>query len=325
MVEAQTTNSPAQTLRLAQSIYENGRLHELPTILGSVIANGNTTEKVSAYKLLTLAYIYLEEPEKADESMLKLLQTDPEFQKNDAIDPAEFVALYQTFMTDPVYRLGVKAGANTSQPNVKEYYPANDGPASYSAGYGFQVGVSGEIALAKKYHLNAELFYQAKGFKFANKYDSELKDTQGTQRQTWLSLPVSVQYNYLEHKLNPYVGLGVSTDFLIGSKQRIETLIAGESPVTEREDDDIDQYSKLNVSPMITAGIKRKVGRAMLIFELRYTYGVMNIVNKQAIFDNQLSVFGNKFVHGPFAINTLSLNTGYLINKYNPKKITRKR
>jgi len=94
---AQTT-SCAQTIRLATSVYEQGRLHELPDLLKNCLNSGFTQqERVTAYKLLTLSYIYLEEPEKADESMLKLLETNPYFEINAAVDPAEFIALYNTF------------------------------------------------------------------------------------------------------------------------------------------------------------------------------------------------------------------------------------
>ena len=74
------STSCAQTLRLAQSVYDQGRLQELNGILQNCLQNGFTKqERVEAYKLLTLSYIYQEEPEKADEAMLDLLRTDPYF------------------------------------------------------------------------------------------------------------------------------------------------------------------------------------------------------------------------------------------------------
>ena len=76
MAQQQQKNNTtcAQTLRLARSVYENGRLHELEGLLeGCVKADQWTTqERVDAYKLLTLAYIYMEEPEKADAMMLSI-------------------------------------------------------------------------------------------------------------------------------------------------------------------------------------------------------------------------------------------------------------
>src|SRR6187549_4097983 len=82
-----------QTLRLAQSTYESGRLHELydicKTCLNGNVSDGefNTEERRQAYKLLVQSYIYLEEPEKADEAMLQLLSTDHFFKPNPDVDP----------------------------------------------------------------------------------------------------------------------------------------------------------------------------------------------------------------------------------------------
>src|SRR5882672_2230160 len=89
-----------QTLRLIRTTYDQGRLHELPSIAEGCLTapkgKGFTDEeKKEAYRYLTLAYIYLEEPEKADEMMLKLLETEHFYVVNTSIDPAEFIALYK--------------------------------------------------------------------------------------------------------------------------------------------------------------------------------------------------------------------------------------
>ena len=108
----------AQSLRLASSSYDQGRLHEIPELLKKCLDNGFTSiEKVNAYKLLALSYLYLEEPEKADEAMLELLNTDHFFEPNQAVDPAEFIGLYNTFRTKPLFSIGVKLSAGvTYQP-----------------------------------------------------------------------------------------------------------------------------------------------------------------------------------------------------------------
>src|SRR6185503_8750501 len=93
---------------------EQGRLHELPEIVAECLRKspkeGGFTkeEKKETYRLLTLAYIYLEEPEKADQMMLELLKTDHFFEINPALDPAEFIALYKKHRTTPLFRVGAK-------------------------------------------------------------------------------------------------------------------------------------------------------------------------------------------------------------------------
>lgn len=329
----QKTTTCAQTLRLARSIYENGRLHELPELMKDCISKTewSTQERVDAYKLLTLSYIYLEEPEKADEMMLKILNEDPEFRPNDNIDPAEFVALWRTFRTEPVYRLGVKAGANTTQPNVHSYSPLNEGAENYDYGFGFQGGFTGEIAIFNgKLSLNPEVYYNIKSFKLNNRFFEDDQSTTGSVKLKWISLPVSVQYplpvgrNKIDSKWTPYVSGGISLDYLIGVTTELTTEINDQSDVTTTTTgkEAKFQYASFNFAPIISAGVKGKVKKAEIVAEIRYNFGVATIFDKQKLYDSQSEIFGNKFVHGPFSLNTLSVSFGYLMNKYIPRKKT---
>jgi len=318
----------AQTLRLARSVYENGRLHELPVLMGDCFKKEEWTvqERVDAYKLLTLAYIYLEEPEKADENMLNILRTDPEFHPNENIDPAEFVALYNTFRTEPVYRLGVKLGANATAPNVHSYTALNEGTESYEYSYGFQGGVTAEIAIFNdKLTLNPELYFQTKSFNLKNTFFEDGQKTKGKVTLRSLSLPVSVQYalplgkSKVQSKWVPYVGAGVNVDFLLGVVTDLETDVFGQSPVNTASTEK-SQYKAFNFAPVLSAGIKGKVKKAEIVAEIRYIYGASTIFDKQKLYDSQSEIFGNKFVHGPFSLNTLQVSFGYLLNKYIPRK-----
>lgn len=331
--QQQKTNNTtcAQTLRLARSVYENGRLHELEGLLdGCVKADQWTTqERVDAYKLLTLAYIYMEEPEKADAMMLSILQTDPEFRPNNNIDPAEFVALWSTFRTEPVYRLGVKIGANATQPNVHSYTPLNEGTENYKYGYGFQAGVAGEIGIFNgKFILNPELYFQSKAFNIKNTFFEGDQTTTGSVAMKSISLPVSVQYALPfgqkadgSNKWTTYVGLGLATDFLLSVSTNLGTTVTDQSPVSTSSTEKI-QYKSFNFAPILSAGAKWKVKKAEIVTEVRFNYGASTIFNKQKLYDSQSEVFGNKFVHGPFSLNTLSISAGYLLNKYIPRKKT---
>jgi hypothetical protein len=333
MAQQQQKNNTtcAQTLRLARSVYENGRLHELEGLLeGCVKADQWTTqERVDAYKLLTLAYIYMEEPEKADAMMLSILQTDPEFRPNNNIDPAEFVALWSTFRTEPVYRLGVKIGANASQPNVHQYTPLNEGTENYKYGYGFQAGITGEIGIFNgKFIVNPELYFQSKSFKINNSFFEGDQTTKGSVAMKSVSLPITVQYPLPfgqkadgSTKWMSYVGLGIATDFLLKVSTDLETDIIGQSPVNTATTEKT-QYKSFNFAPILTVGAKLKVKKAEIVTEIRFNYGASTIFNKQKLYDSQSEVFGNKFVHGPFSLNTLSVSAGYLLNKYIPRKKT---
>jgi hypothetical protein len=318
----------AQTLRLAQSIYEQGRLHELPQLLAHCLDNGfNDEEKVNAYKLLTLTYIYLEEPAKADEMMLALLRTDTEFKVNDAVDPAEFVALYKTFRTYPIFRIGGKLGAVAASPSVISADYADDGINEYSYGFGFIGSVSAEIPLGvhvKKFTLNPGVAFQLISFDGLNSGADPVRVTEGTESQAWVSLPVTMQYSLLEKGItNFFVAAGISADYLLSSSIKIVSDRGQEnSSVSENSFDVMDQRKNFNSGILVGAGFKRKIGKGFLITEVRYKMGLQPMLTKADTYENSPLVWNYKYVDGIFKINSISLTVGYFINRYYPKKLS---
>ena len=319
------STSCTQTLRLAQSVYDQGRLQELREIVQACLLNGFTKqEKVEAYKLLTLAYIYQEEPELADESMLNLLHTDPYFEINETADPAEFVALYRTFRTYPIYRAGIKLGVNLSFPNIKERVIAVEGASiSYSSKIEFQFGAAFEVPLTSRIILAPELNFQLKSFYYDldKPLSGDLENsTEGPEKQTWISLPVLVQYDLIpESKFNPFVGVGVSVDYLAGSSISLNR-VAVNAAASPQRTFAIDR-NELNFSVLLSAGGKYKIGGGMLIAEIRYAHGLMEISDRDHAFSNSTLLFDYSYADSVFKINTLSATIGYVFNVFNPKNI----
>jgi hypothetical protein len=318
----------AQTLRLAQSVYDQGRLHELPNLLAGCLQSGFTDqEKVSAYKLLTLTYIYLEEPEKADRAMLSLLHADNEFKVNDAVDPAEFVALYNTFRTDPTFRIGVKAGAIVSQPNVVSSEYVNDGKSKYDYLFGFTGALSAEIPLTKKYKkftLNPEASFQLKKFSSTNTGADTSLTTTATETQTLISVPVTLQYKFFQKgNRNAYVGAGFSADYLLNVNQSLLSNRGSENrPVEENSFVIKSQRNPFNANALVAAGFKTKISKGFLVAEIRFQWGLTPLLTKKDQYENQTITMDYKYVDAIFKLNTVSFTLGYLLNQYSPKKLT---
>lgn len=320
----------AQTLRLAQSVYEQGRLQEIQTILKSCIDGTGMTieERVAAYKLLCLTKIYLEEPEEADAYMLKILQTNHEFKANETADPAEFVALYKTFRTDPIYRLGGKLGAMVAQPNVVSSDIVNDGSSEYAFRLGYSIQITAEIPLSgrfRRFTINPELAFQAKGFTHSNTLGNF--ESEGIERQSWISLPVVLQYRIFQNKddnLRIYGGLGFATDYLL-SAEITATKIRGESApsLPEKALDVKNDRNSFNYSIVAAAGLKKKVGKGYLIGEIRFQYGLKEITSVNGTFSNPTLTWEYGLVDSIYKLNSMQIQVGYLVNIYNPKKLSR--
>jgi hypothetical protein len=330
-------NSCTQTLRLGRSIYDQGRLHEIPPLFEKCLASGfSKEEKVEAYKLLCLTYIYLEEPAKADEAMLNLLRTDNYFEIKPGSDPAEFIALYRGFRNWPIYRIGAKIGVNATQPNVVKSVQVSSGEGATSSEFkytiAFQFGASADLPTKflerngiKPVTIHGDLLYQQKKFELTTTVDrggfnNTLTDT---ETQSWISMPLSVQYMFWQKKFNPYVSLGPSVDYLLNSKLRVSRLRANTTSVEERTVE--VEREKLNISAVASAGTKFPLGGGLLVFEVSYIHGLTNVNKEQTIFYNSGAALDYTYSDAVYKLSSVSVSAAYLFNKFNPKKLSRKK
>jgi hypothetical protein len=320
----------AQTLRLARSTYDQGRLHELPELLKRCLTDGFTqSEKVQAYTFLTLAYIYLEEPEEADKSMLELLRTDPYFIPNPDVDPAEFIGLYKTFRTRPVYRLGVKFNVNATQPNVSDYNPVSNGTGKYTYKVGFGGGIVAEVPLNDDLTLNGELHYTSKSFSntFQSMNPGETTPhatTTGLEKLNWISLPILAQYRITENRLNPFVTGGFSVDYLLSSSITGDEKRSKAQSIESQTFDVFPQRQKINVSLLVGAGIKFRIAGGYAVGEVKYGYGLSRVNSASTLLANQSLLFNYGYVDGIYRLSAVSVSVGYVQNFFNPKKLKRK-
>lgn len=338
----------AQTLRLARSTYDQGRLHELERLLGGCLTNGFTKqEKVEALKLLTMSYLYLEEPERADSSMLLLLKTDPFFEYNEDVDPQEFIGLYNTFRTKPIFNVGLKLGVNTTFNNVTaNYYVSANGPGKleYTPQIGFQLGLAFERAIfqnskmgfLKRLTLAPEILYVPRTYGLNNVQPLlgdngiSISTFEGSVNQNWLDLDVLVQYKLIKDRkgkkstFNPYVTLGPSVSYLLGSTlQAVHTFKSGN--VTSGPDLDVTTtVNTLVYSVVAGAGVKIKVGGIYLTGDIRYQHGFSNITNAEKR-TNLESALDYGYVPDDYTINNVSIMIGGSYPVFRPKKKTHRK
>jgi hypothetical protein len=323
------SSSPAQTLRLATSTYEQGRLHELEGILGN-LTDFTVEQKVAAYKLLTQAYIYLEEPKKADETMLKLLETDHYFEVNKDIDPAEFVALYNTFRTKPVYSIGVKLGLGTVAPLVMtDYYAASgsEGTGKFSPGVSFLGGLFFEKRIYKKIIASPELLFASRTFKSESKLF--INDITGLSdgsiisnyKQNWIDLNAMFQYEFGERTFKTFIAVGPGISYNIKSVKQTVTTGLSKSSVSGPDVDIKDSTSPLLYSISVGGGFKLRIGSIIVHGEARYMQGLNNIINKDARTNiENVMDYGDQL--NDLSISSLTANLGVSLPIFKPAKKT---
>ncbi|MBX2963615.1 MAG: PorT family protein [Cyclobacteriaceae bacterium] len=335
----------AQTLRLVRATYEQGRLNEIEAQLKSCLEpaeKGGFTKqenqlRVEALKILTMSYIYLEEPQKADAAMLSLKKADPYYRPNSEVDPAEFVALYNSYREEPVYRYGVRLGVNYSRPNIMELVSVVElaDESKFKALPDFQFGAAMDLPIMlfkqkNKWTLHGEVLYQMKKYEISirenrsNDPDNPLlNEFIGTESQTSIGIPITLEYRLLANKLNPYLALGASPDFILNSTLFGELKREDERGVEERTLD--VERKNINISALAALGIKVSSGPGLIVFEIRYAHGLTNLSSPETAFANQSLALDYGYADSIFKLSSLSFAGSYIFNKHNPKKLTRKK
>ncbi len=337
------TSTCAQTLRLARSTYEQGRFHEIPALLENCLASGDSRftkqERVEALRILTLAYLYQEEPELADETMIRLLNTDHFYEPNVNVDPAEFTALYATFRTDPVFAIGVKFGANNTYPAaMSNFYvgSASIGNGEYSPIFNIQFGASFEKKLfggkknSKLSRLTAapEIMLSNHSFSYANEVLTTNDQTGDPYSridvkysQSRLDLNGLVQYQLKESTINPYIMAGPGISYLMKTDAEMETQFPFEgSVVTGPSVDVTDTFNALDYTAIAGAGLKFKFGEIYLAADIRYKYGLTNLINKSSR-SNSEATFDYGSVPNDMRQSSVIVNIGFTWPYFNPKKL----
>jgi Outer membrane protein beta-barrel domain len=349
--------SCTQRLRLARATYEAGRLHELVgTILGDDAASCFGTginafskqEKVDALKLKTLAYIYLEEPLEADKFMLQLLQTDHFYKPDPVTDPAEYMALFSTFRTDPIISFGGKVGGSMTMPGIIQTVPAAQigGNGKYKPGVSFIGGFFAEKELfprsksdlLKNTLVLGEIFYHLRPFKIDN--PELLKNARtlnpaaafsGKSLSQWLDLNIMLRYR-LKPKSNFdwYVGAGPGLSYLLsyrvdlGQTPRFNAADNISGTVTGAAVDASNSFNKIAQTVTALGGLKFRFGEIYINAEGRYQFGLFNLVNNKNRFREDLALkYGVTF--NDYRQSNVILNIGVTYPYFKPKKIKRRK
>jgi hypothetical protein len=123
-LKAQNTQPAAtdceQILIQADDEFNAGRYYGIPSLLQNCLDKGNFSneQQVRAYLLLAQAYLILDDPIAADDSYLKLLKADPEFEASMSQHPIDIYYLSKKFIATPIFTPHVRIGLNTSLPRT---------------------------------------------------------------------------------------------------------------------------------------------------------------------------------------------------------------
>jgi len=343
----------SEILNQAEDEYQIGHLYAIPSLLEDCLKRGfSKEEKIRAYRLITLSYLYTDQPEKADISYLNLLKLSPEFAPNELTDPIELFYLHDNFITTPFFSLYlVRIGTNRSQPKITQNFNLDgmgdqvnvffnpteeesinrDYQQNYNSSWGFNIGTGIEYGFSQRYSIGMDLNLTYQKYSSNENLLGGIARTGFSEGQWWIDLPLYFKYNFPDTKYKPYFLTGFQTHYLINTRSSdLRSIFEQDQTDIPQEEfvDFSDQRRKTNFSLLVGAGAKYKVGINYLAFEVRYHYGLINLdINDQRFADtssardpNTNLMYSALHVDNSFFINSLNFTVNFIKPIYKPRK-----
>ena len=185
----------------------------------------NTSRQTSGriFRLAALSSIMTGDPVNAEKYARQMLQYLPDYKKSkNEGDLMEFRLILDKFSAQPLWRIGILAGANYSFMDLLKtysYYATSGSSFSLLSNPGYQIGITGEKFLTKNISLEAGAAMARYIFSYGVKTTSDMH-VNYDQNIYMAEIPVMAKYYFLKGAFRPYIEGGISGRFLLNSTER---------------------------------------------------------------------------------------------------------
>ncbi len=316
---SQEISSCAENLQTAQSLFDRGQVDQVPSMLYDCMKTGfNREESLAAYKLLIQSYLFNDELEIADSTMLAFLKKNPEYEISPT-DHSSFVHLFNKFKVKPVVQLSFHMGTNLPFLTFvdEETVASEPGNSRYNMeAINLFTSVEAKFELNKKLEINFEAGYSQ--FTINNLEDFLLfSKTDYTEKFSRLEIPVSATYNIMNlGKFTPFVRLGAGTALTLGSSAKATsdpTDINNPDVHTGPDIDRTDSRIFMDFFAQAGAGMKFKTPRGFINAEVRSNFGILSQIVRggSSVVDVEELRWHYYFVDDDFHFNSMNISVGY--------------
>ena len=320
-------NRCVQLLRDAEKTYEAGRINVIEDMLKPCIQSDGFSkfEKLQAYRLIILSKLFDNREEEANQYFLELIKTDPEYQVNPVTDPSEFINLFNSYRTNPVYSLGFKVGMNSTKPNSfvpYGVYNTEENTGGYKGLLNVHFGFNADIYLNKKFTLGADALLSFKKYQYKNTL-MDYSELTWKETQLWLELPVVLKYTMGKQKLRYYVQGGAAISMIMNAKANVtrKDINTQSNQAIGPDINTRDLRNMFNYSLVAGGGLRYKAGYGYIVLDAKYMYGLNNISDVHDKYSNADLVYKYGYIDNNFTLNSLMFSVGYYKSFYKPKKL----
>lgn len=307
----QAQDDCGQTLIQAERAYYTGRFGDVHTLLASCLANGfNKDQKTEAYRLMALSAIFSRNFERADTSLLLMLQNNPQYEITPQ-DPPEFKRRVEHFNVHPLVE--VTANVGLLQPFFKVTDVYNSRPLPATVTYTGKTGVS--LGLSAAYYLNKNISvrvgYEWQKYSFTIQNSDTLNTGLLTETQSRSQWQTAIGYNYVFKKFSLQAYAGVAYNTLQKADGYLVLNRENSSDEIDLSYSNLSQRTKNQWRPLVElkANVPQK-DKWMFSLSVRYELGIQNMTNADNRFSDVSHATTLEWVEDDFKSSTLLVTLG---------------
>jgi hypothetical protein len=321
-------------------------LNSIPGLLSECLKSGfSKSEKIQAYRLLTISYLYNDDPIGAEASFMNLLKVEPEYRVTEN-EPVELEHFSNQFITTPIISWRMSVGANASFVDVIHVNGTDNTDSTrqqYTVDFGFVMNGSVELHFSKFVSLQSGIELSSHKFRYSNElYQDSFVNEAGeivvvtdnlrkAENRVTLSLPIALKFTYPFELWHPYAYLGYSPNFNF-QETADASFIPGstggftQTAVTGPKLDISLIRKNFTHSLLFGMGVTRRFGYKYGFIDVRYKAGLKNVLeeNNQFAFEQNENInnytWRYQIVDDDFRLNSLSISAGIVIPMYKARR-----
>lgn len=316
----QAQDDCGQTLIQAERAYYTGRFGDVRTLLASCLASGfDKDQKTEAYRLMALSAIFSRNFERADTSLLLMLQTNPQYEFT-AQDPPEFKKRVEDFNVHPLVEVTASVGLVQPFFKVTDVYNPRPLPAtvSYKATTGTHYGLSAAYYLNKNISVRAGYEWQRYSFTIEN--SDSLNTGLLTETQSRTQWQTAIGYNYVFRKFSVQAYAGVAYNTLQKANGYLVLNRNNSSDEIDFNYSNLPLRTKNQWRPLVELKVNvPQKDKWMFSLSVRYELGIENMTNADNRFSDPYHATTFEWLEDDFNSSTLHVSVGISKLFYNVK------
>jgi len=298
----------------AKAFYDQGKLREVISELTPCLTHSfDRTNLWQGYQLLALSYLALNDPADARKAAEDMLENNPQFQASLLKDPKDFIDLVNSIVVIPKFSLGLSGsvGINNSYFDVGTRYEISDYTKTYKSSAGYQLGIFGGYNIDKHLDFGIGIYDSYKNYGIS--YITNGFKVNDNEKLSYIEIPLTIKYTIGKYWLKPYLETGAFEGFLVSANSDFSSkYISTGEQFSDNNVSSENRRNKTNYGLIAGCGITCKFGPGHFLLDLRYCYGLTNIVNGNNRYTDENLYFKYYYLDDDLKISNVLLSFGYV-------------